>query len=119
MRATPQMTDGWYPKKRKRKSKEPSTAEGRELRLKARPSASFSSLRAHEIVNQKQRPSGNTLLAQRYPLSGNSYLWRTGWSSIPRSLLDVGVWGLMLLTRFIHHFGQDSQSFSHRFFGNC
>src|SRR5436305_12448932 len=78
MRATPQMTNCWYPKKRKWKSKEPSTAEGREQGLKARPSASFSSLRAHRIVNQKQRPLGNTLLAQRYSLSGNSYLWRTG-----------------------------------------
>jgi hypothetical protein len=29
------------------------------------------------MVKQKQRPLGNTLLAQRCPLSGNSYFWRT------------------------------------------
>ncbi len=61
-----------------RKSNEPSTAGGRELRLKARPPARFSSLRSAGTVNQKQEPSGNTLLAQRYLLSGNSYFWRKG-----------------------------------------
>src|SRR6185369_15035837 len=59
------------------KSNEPSTAGGRELRLKARPPARFNSLRSQEIVNQQQRPLGNTLLAQRCPLSGNSYFWHT------------------------------------------
>jgi len=54
-----------------------STAGGRELRLAARPPARFSSLPSPQSVNQKQEPSGNTLLAQRYPLSGNSYFWRT------------------------------------------
>ena len=55
-----------------------STAGGRELRLAARPPARFSWLRSQETVNQEQTPWGNTLLAQRYPLSGNSYFWRTG-----------------------------------------
>src|ERR1700720_33871 len=64
-----------------RKSNEPSTAGGRELRLKARPPARFSWLRTQRIVNQQQEPSGNTLLAQRYTLSGNSYLWRTAWAN--------------------------------------
>src|SRR5271154_845416 len=63
---------------RKWKPNEPSTAEAREQRLKARPSARFNSLRNTRTVNQKQEPSGNTLLAQRYPLSGNTYFWRTG-----------------------------------------
>src|SRR6266568_5758912 len=67
-----------HPKKRKRKSNEPSTAGGRERRLKARPPARFSSLRSQRLVNQKQEPPGNTLLAQRYPSSGNSYFWRKG-----------------------------------------
>jgi len=65
------------PKNRTPKSNEPSTAGGRERRLKARPPARFSSLRSLGLVNQKQEPSGNTLLAQRYPSSGNSYFWRT------------------------------------------
>ena len=72
-----------HPKNGIRKSNEPSTAGGRELRLKTRPPARFSSLQCPRIVNQKQEPSGNTLLAQRYPSSGNSYFWRTtngGWS---------------------------------------
>src|ERR1017187_8206739 len=54
-----------------------STAGGREQRLAARPPARFSSLRSTESVNQEQEPWGNTLLAQRYPTSGNSYFWRT------------------------------------------
>ena len=66
-----------HPKNRSRKSNEPSTAGARELRLKARPPARFSSLRNPTLVNQKQEPSGNTLLAQRYPFSCNSYFWRT------------------------------------------
>ena len=56
-----------HPKNRSRKSNEPSTAGARERRLKARPPARFSSLRNPTLVNQKQEPSGNTLLAQRYP----------------------------------------------------
>src|SRR5208283_3326535 len=43
----------------------------------ARPPARFSSHSSQEPVNQKQEPSGNTLLAQRYPFPGNSYFWRT------------------------------------------
>src|SRR6266436_7954912 len=66
-----------HPRKRKRESNEPLTAGGRELRLTARPPARFSSLRTPRLVNQKQESSGNTLLAQRYPLPGNRYLWRT------------------------------------------
>jgi hypothetical protein len=66
-----------HPKNVIRMSNEPSTAGGRELRLKARPPAGFSSLRSPRIVNQKQEPACNTLLAQRYPSSGNSYFWRT------------------------------------------
>jgi len=66
-----------HPRKRKRESNEPLTAGGRELRLTARPPARFSSLRSPRLVNQKQESSGNTLLAQRYPLPGNRYLWRT------------------------------------------
>jgi len=68
--------------RRHRKPHEPPTAGGRELRLAARPPARFSSLRNPEIVNQKQRPLGNTLLAQRCPRSGNSYFWRTARLSI-------------------------------------
>ena len=67
-----------HPKNSQRKSNEPSTAGGRERGLEARPPARFSSLRSKRLVNHKQVPSGNTLLAQRYPLSGNSYFWRTG-----------------------------------------
>src|SRR5436190_477121 len=67
--AAPSMTSGL-------RSNEPSTAGGRELRLKARPPARFNSLRSERTVNQKQEPLGNTLLAQRYTLSGNSYFWR-------------------------------------------
>ena len=59
------------------KPHEPPTAGGRELRLKARPPAHFNSLRSPQTVNQEQRPTGNTLLAQRYPNSGNSYFWQT------------------------------------------
>src|SRR6266481_2285353 len=66
-----------HPRKRNRESNEPLTAGGRELRLTARPPARFSSLRSPRLVNQKQESSGNTLLAQRYPLPGNRYLWRT------------------------------------------
>jgi len=71
---------------------EPPTAGGRELRLEARPPARFNSLRSQETVNQKQRPLGNTLLAQRYTLSGNSYFWRTarrrfGWTTDFRDAL--------------------------------
>jgi hypothetical protein len=74
-------------KRQQRKSNEPSTAGGRELRLKARPPARFSSLRSTGKVNQKQEPSGNTLLAQRYPLSGNSYFWRKGTGcSVPATM---------------------------------
>ena len=51
--------------------------------LAARPPARFSSLPSPESVNQKPEPSGNTLLAQRYPLSGNSYFWRTAWEGSP------------------------------------
>ena len=47
----------------------------------ARPPARFSSLRSQEIVNHKQEPWGNTLLAQRYPISGNSYFWRTAYKA--------------------------------------
>jgi hypothetical protein len=58
----------------------PSTFDRRGARavgLAARPPARFSSLRNPQTVNQKQEPPGNTLLAQRYPCSGNSYFWRT------------------------------------------
>src|SRR6267143_357564 len=58
----------------------PSTFDRRGARAKeheARPPARFSSLPSVLTVNQKQEPSGNTLLAQRYPASGNSYFWRT------------------------------------------
>src|SRR5881227_2971320 len=58
----------------------PSTFDRRGARAReyqARPPARFSSLRSDKTVNQKQQPSGNTLLAQRYLLSGNSYFWRT------------------------------------------
>ncbi len=83
-------TNDSTPKNRNRKSNEPSTAGGRERRLKARPPVRFSSLRSPRLVNQKQEPSGNTLLAQRYPLSGNSYFWRTALGRIfplpPRSI---------------------------------
>src|SRR5436190_11328465 len=72
--AAPSMTSGL-------RSNEPSTAGGRELRLKARPPARFNSLRSERTVNQKQEPLGNTLLAQRYTLSGNSYFWRATSSS--------------------------------------
>ena len=61
---------------------EPPTAGGRELRLKARPPARFNLLRKQLTVNEEQRPTGNTLLAQRYPSSGNSYFWRTAHVSI-------------------------------------
>src|SRR5436190_24256388 len=75
--AAPSMTSGL-------RSNEPSTAGGRELRLKARPPARFNSLRSERTVNQKQEPLGNTLLAQRYTLSGNSYFWRaTADESLP------------------------------------
>src|ERR1035437_2140618 len=58
----------------------PSTAGGRVLgSTQPRPPARFSSLRSQEIVNHKQEPWGNTLLAQRYPISGNSYFWRTAY----------------------------------------
>jgi len=65
-------------KRQNRKSTEPLTAGRRELRRKARPPARFSSLRSAGTVNQKQGPPGNTLLAQRYLLSGNSFFWRKG-----------------------------------------
>ena len=58
-----------------RMSNEPLNAGGRELGLKARPPARFSSQPSPERVNQKQVPAGNTLLAQRYLLPGNSYFW--------------------------------------------
>src|SRR5208283_5904309 len=76
--AAAHMTGALNPRRRKQKSNEPSTAGGRELRLKARPPAPFTSLRSEGKVNQEQGPLGNTLLAQRYPFSGNSYFWRTG-----------------------------------------
>jgi len=72
--AAPQRTAAPAPRTRNRKSHEPSTAGGREQRLKARPPARFSSLRSEETVNQQQVPLGNTLLAQRCPFSGNSYI---------------------------------------------
>ena len=75
--AVPQRSAAPNPKNGNRKSNEPSTAGGRELRLEARPPARFSSLRSEGIVSNKQEPLGNTLLAQRYPFSGNSYFWRT------------------------------------------
>ena len=59
-----------------------STFDRREARAKeheARPPPRFISLLRPLPVNQKPKPSGNTLLAQRYPISGNSYFWRTGW----------------------------------------
>jgi hypothetical protein len=49
----------------------------RAKRHAARPPARFSSLQSQETVTQKQEPRGNTLLAQRYPVTGNSYFWRT------------------------------------------
>src|SRR2546425_10128686 len=58
----------------------PSTFDRRGARARehqAPPPARFSSLRSDKTVNKKQQPSGNTLLAQRYLLSGNSYFWRT------------------------------------------
>src|SRR4051812_40487012 len=58
----------------------PSTFDRRGARAKeheARPPARFSSLLSVLTVNQKQEPLGNTLLAQRYPNSGNTYFWRT------------------------------------------
>ena len=66
-----------------RMSNEPLNAGGRELGLKARPparfssqpTARFSSQPSPERVNQKHVPAGNTLLAQRYLLPGNSYFW--------------------------------------------
>ena len=65
------------PRSSDRTPHEPSTAGGRELRLEARPPARFNSLRNQQTVNQEQRPLGNTLLAQRCQLSGNSYFWHT------------------------------------------
>src|SRR5436853_6501850 len=61
-----------------------STAGGRELRLAARPPARFNSLRSPETIKQKQEPWGNPLLAQRYPLSGNSYFWRASYPELKR-----------------------------------
>lgn len=54
-----------------------SPAGGRELALTARPPAGFSLLPNHQTINQKDRAREDTLLAQRYPLPGNSYFWRT------------------------------------------
>ena len=65
------------PRDQQRRPHEPATAGGRELGLAARPPARFNSLRSEQIVNQEPRPSGNTLLAQRYPSPGNSYFWHT------------------------------------------
>src|SRR6266436_1327481 len=89
-----------HPRKRNRESNEPLTAGGRELRLTARPPARFSSLRSPRLVNQKQEPSGNTLLAQRYPLPGNRYLWRTMAEAFPS--LTCGVrWQAKRDTAFV------------------
>jgi len=72
-----------------------STAGGRELRLAARPPARFSSLPSEESVNHEQEPEGNTLLAQRYPFSGNSYFWRTAewspWREESQAALKLGL----------------------------
>src|SRR5450759_4972446 len=61
------------------------TAGGRELRLKSRPPAHLVSLSNNQRLRTLQRtetqkqPSHRVtpLLAQRIPLSGNSYFWRT------------------------------------------
>ena len=58
-----------------RMSNEPLNAGGRELGLKARPPARFSSQPSPEGDTLKQAPTGNTLLAQRYLLPGNSHFW--------------------------------------------
>src|SRR5258705_13416711 len=50
----------------------------------ARPPARFISLLKPLTVNQKQEPQGNTLLAQRYPIPGNPYFWRTARGVIHR-----------------------------------
>ena len=79
----------------------PSTFDRRGARAReyqARPPARFSSLRSDKTVNQKQQPSGNTLLAQRYLLSGNSYFWRTAFDRVPflhppgNPILRFGAW---------------------------
>src|SRR5436853_2149843 len=71
----------------------PSTFDRRGARAReyqARPPARFSSLRSDKTVNQKQQPSGNTLLAQRYLLSGNSYFWRTaGWTCLAAGKVTI------------------------------
>lgn len=54
-----------------------SPAGGRELALTARPPAGFSLLLTPNTIKQKNRAKSNTLLAQRNPLPGNSYFWRT------------------------------------------
>ena len=60
----------------------------RAKRHAARPPARFSSLQSQETVTQKQEPQGNTLLAQRYPVPGNSYFWRTAPDELPRLQAD-------------------------------
>ena len=70
-----------------RMSNEPLNAGGRELGLKARPPARFSSQPSPERVNQKQVPAGNTLLAQRYLLPGNSYFWHAAGTAFMRERL--------------------------------
>src|ERR1041385_2921718 len=70
----------------------PSTFDRRGARARehqARPPARFSSLPSQQTVNQKQEPAGNTLLAQRYPASGNSYFWRTTTQHFPNTVADV------------------------------
>ena len=51
--------------------------QGARAKARSSPPARFNSLRSEQTVNQEQRPTGNTLLAQRYPTSGNSYFWQT------------------------------------------
>ena len=61
------------------------TAGGRELRLKSRPPAHLVSLSNNQRLRTLQRTETQKqlshrvtpLLAQRIPLSGNSYFWRT------------------------------------------
>src|SRR5437868_838992 len=60
--------------------------QGARAKARSSPPARFNSLRSQQTVNQKQRPAGNTLLAQRYTSSGNSYFWQTARSSLLRCL---------------------------------
>jgi hypothetical protein len=58
-----------------------STAGGRELGLASRPPARFISLSIPQGVTKKKKKQSShrvtPLLAQRIPLPGNSYFWRT------------------------------------------